>query len=197
MRPRPASLLTLTVVALRLAACTSGSAPPVYGTLPPFTLTAQDNTPVTADHLRGRIWIANFIFTRCPDICPALTQRMREVRRALPAGSEGVHAVSISVDPDHDTPAVLQDYALRHDAAGPDWTFLTGPPETIRALIQAGFRLALSDNGSGAAGIVHSDRFVLIDRALRIRGYYRATDPAELDRLLADARRLLAMQSPG
>ncbi len=196
MRPQPASLLTLTVVALRLAACTSGSPPPVYGTLPPFTLTAQDNTPVTADHLRGRIWIANFIFTRCPDICPALTQRMREVRRALPAGPEALLTVSISVDPSYDTPAVLQDYALRHDASGPQWIFLTGPAETIRSLVQAGFRLALSDNGSDAPAIVHSDRFVLVDRALRIRGYYRATDPAELDRLLVDARTLLAMQHP-
>lgn len=175
---------------LGLAAC--GREPlPVLGVVPAFSLTAQDETVVTAERLRGRVWVANFVFTRCPDICPALTQQMRRVRAALPSGADGVLAVSISVDPAHDGPAVLRDYAARHGGSASAWLFLTGPPPAVRALVRDGFRLGLSDDGPPGQPIVHSDRFVLVDRELRIRGYYHGMDAEAVDRLIADARALL------
>lgn len=176
---------------LALTAC--GPEPlPVLGVVPPFTLTAQDDTVVTAESLRGRVWVVNFIFTRCPDICPALTQQMRRVRRALPSGARGVLAVSISVDPVHDQPAVLREYAQQHGAAGADWLLLTGPAPVVRSLVRDGFRLGLSDEGPPGQPIVHSDRFVLVDGALRVRGYYRGMEADAVDRLIADAQALLA-----
>jgi protein SCO1/2 len=162
---------------------------PVAGTVPDFALTERTGSTVSAADLSGRVWIANFVFTRCPDVCPALTARMATLSRALPAGADGVRLVSFSVDPGHDTPAVLQAYAARA-GAGPDWLFLTGSRAALATLLRDGFRLAWADGGPPTAPITHSDRFVLVDRALRIRGYYHGSDPAELARLERDARTL-------
>ena len=188
--------LTVALVAAALAACSRREPLPVLGTIPAFTLTSQADAPVTAESLRGRVWVANFIFTRCPTICPGLTQRMRQVRERLPAGPDGVQAVSLSVDPAHDTPAVLRDYASRHGAAGPDWTFLTGPREAIQSLLRDGFMVPFSDDGPPEQPITHGDRFVLVDRGLRIRGYYRGMEPEALEQLVVDARALAAEDAP-
>ena len=82
-------------------------------------------------------------------------------------------------------------YAERY-RAGPNWLFLTGSRDTVATLLRDGFRVAFADGGPAAGPITHSDRFVLIDRELRVRGYYHGSDQADLDRLVADARRLRA-----
>lgn len=176
-------------LAAALVAC-GGAELPVLGTVPPFALTAQDGTPLTADALRGRVWVVDFIFTRCPDVCPVLTQRMRRVREALPGGADGVQVVSLSVDPAHDTPDVLRAYADRHRATSSDWRFATGPRDAIARLLREGFMVAFADDGPPAQPITHSDRFVLVDRQLRLRGFYHGTDPDDVERLVRDAARL-------
>jgi cytochrome oxidase Cu insertion factor (SCO1/SenC/PrrC family) len=170
-------------------ACRRTDPLPVLGALPPFSLTERSGRAVTADDLRGQVWVAAFVFTRCPDVCPALTARMAGLRTPLATVPGNVRLVSLSVDPLHDTPPVLRDYADRH-GAGPDWWFLTGPRDTVVALLRDGFRVAFADDGPPSAPITHSDRFVLVDRGLQVRGYYHGNDSTELDRLVADARRL-------
>jgi protein SCO1/2 len=167
-----------------LAGC-GHSAPPVLGTVPPFALTERSGRTVGTTDLRGHVWIADFVFTRCPDFCPLLTARMAELQRSLPAGDD-LRLVSVSVDPVHDTPEVLRAYAAR-TGAGDAWLFLTGPRDDVARLVHDGFKLAFADNGPPGQPITHSDRFVLVDRGLRIRGYYLATDAADLARLRADA----------
>jgi len=162
---------------------------PVLGTVPPFTLVERAGTSMGAAELAGAVWIADFVFTRCPDVCPALTSRMAGLQRTLPPGADPVRLVSFSVDPAHDTPEVLRDYAARAGAADA-WLFLTGPREAMAALLRDGFKVAWADDGPPSAPITHSDRFVLVDRALRIRGYYHGSDPEDVARLARDAVRL-------
>lgn len=164
---------------------------PVVGTLPAFTLIDQDGRPFGADALRGKVWVADFVFTRCPDVCPAITARMKALQDRLPAGDDGVRLVSISVDPEHDTPSALTAYAARFGAR-PGWTFLTGPRDDVATLLRDGFKVAWADGGPPSSPITHSDRFALVDRALRIRRYYHATGDEPLDAFVADAVRLHA-----
>lgn len=171
-----------------LAGCAT-PALPVLGTIPAFHLTERAGTPFTQDDVRGRVWIADFIFTRCPDVCPALTTRMHGLEARFRREQAEIVLVSFSVDPTYDTPEVLRRYASAH-GAGPTWRFVTGPRDAIASLLRDGFRVAFADDGPESGPITHSDRFVLVDRELRIRGYYHGSDPDELDRLAEDARRL-------
>jgi len=176
-----------------LAAAVAGCgrpALPVLGTVPPFALTERSGRAVGSDELRGRVWIEAFVFTRCPDFCPPITSRMGELQRSLRPGDD-LRFVSVTVDPVHDTPEVLRDYAT-HAGAGGAWLFLTGPRDAIASLVHDGFKLAFADDGPATQPITHSDRFVLVDRSLRIRGYYLATDSDDLTRLRQDATALRA-----
>ena len=162
---------------------------PSLGDVPAFALTERSEQPFGDADVRGHVWIADFIFTRCPDVCPLLTKRLAEVQAALAASSAAVRLVSITVDPGHDTPAVLRDYATAH-GAGPNWMFLTGPRDQIGRLLTDGFHVAYGDDGPATGPLTHSDRFVLVDGRLRIRGYYHGNDPDDLRRLIADATTL-------
>ena len=159
---------------------------PVLGTVPAFALVERSGTPLTSADLSGHVWIADFVFTRCPDVCPLLSQRMATLQRTLAQASDPVRLVSFSVDPAHDTPQVLGDYA-RHFGAGDQWLFVTGARDAILALLRDGFRVAFADDGPRESPITHSDRFVLVDRQTRIRGYYHGGDAADLERLVHDA----------
>jgi protein SCO1/2 len=165
---------------------------PVLGEVPAFSLTERSGRELTRAELDGAPWVADFVFTRCTGMCPALSTRMAEIRRRARAAGIAARFVSFSVDPRHDTPAVLQEYARRFGADGDDWLFLTGERDALHALIGSGFRLSVAERSPEAAAadggelIAHSDRFVLVDGAGRIRGYYHGTDPATADAVLRD-----------
>ena len=154
--------------------------------LPPFSLTDQAGNEVTRETLDGDVWVADFIFTRCPGPCPVLTRRMAELQRAVASDPalQGVKLVSISVDPEHDTPEVLRGYGEKYGADRDRWRFLTGEREAVGRLIRDGFRLGVTLVGDVAAeGNVieeptHSDRWVLIDRDGWVRGYYSGMSDA-------------------
>jgi protein SCO1/2 len=158
---------------------------PVLGDVPAFRLTERSGKAYGSDELRGHAWVADFIFTRCPDVCPAVTANMKR----LEGHASGPTLVSFSVDPGHDDPSVLTAYAERH-RAGADWKFLTGERDAIAGLLKDGFHVAFGDGGPVEAPITHSDRMVLVDEELRIRGYYRGRDQADLARLETDLARL-------
>jgi len=183
----------LTLWLLRLFVGNPATDLPVLGTVPAFTLTAGDGRTVSAEELRGQVWIADFIFTRCPGQCPVLTANMAKLQTALPADAAGVvRLVSFSVDPAHDTPEVLRAYAERFGADGTRWTFLTGDRDALYTLIRDGFYLAVNEEPGSTGMITHSDRFILVDRDLRIRGYYSGSDPEGNARVVRDAARLRA-----
>lgn len=164
---------------------------PRLAEVPAFTLTDQHERAVTRDALRGRVWVADFIFTTCPGQCPLLTERLTLLQRAF-ASEQHLAFVSISVDPAQDTPGVLAAYAERHGADA-RWTLLTGEPSAVAALCRDGFHLAVGPAAAGAREpITHSTRLVLVDARGTIRGYYDATTGAAMSRLRRDMSRLLA-----
>ena len=165
---------------------------PSYGTVPNFTLVNQEAQPFGLPQLAGKIWIADFIFTTCPGPCPMISSRMSELQK--PLAKTDVHLISFSVDPEKDTPEVLRGYAEKLQAEPNRWDFLTGSRATIYSLSRDGFKLGVSD-GSDEAGVpVHSTRVVLVDRRGTIRGYYDATAPDAVTKLLADTNHLLREQ---
>jgi protein SCO1/2 len=163
-----------------------GLVPPDAGeALPAFSLTDRSGRTVTLDDLMGKVWIADFIFTRCPNVCPDLTRKMRDVRKKLDeAGGGEIVSVSITVDPKHDTPKILADYAESFRAE-PSWLFLTGEPREVYGLVTSGFHLAMADPDEAVPG--HSNRFVLVDARGRVRGTRLGTEDGVVDAIVKDA----------
>lgn len=157
---------------------------PVLEHVPMFKLQDQSGRVMTRNDLSGKTWIADFIYTTCPDQCPMMSRHMQTLQGLLPKEST-VQLVSISVDPLHDTPAVLARYAQRYQADTTRWHFLTGTPEAVQKLL-AGLKLTPPANPPGIKEISHSSRLVLIDPAADVRGYYDATDDQDVQRLVKD-----------
>ena len=164
-----------------------------YGAVPDFKLTERSGKDVAMGDLRGKIWIADFIYTTCTDTCPLQTAAMAQLQKEFAAQS-AVQFVSVSVDPERDTPQVLSAYADKHEANRQRWYFLTGQRDQVIKLIRDGFHLsvaALPDSAEQSGMIPHSPRFVLIDRQSHIRGYYDSRELAGLARLKNDIETLL------
>jgi protein SCO1/2 len=167
-----------------------GASPVVLGTLPAFALTDQASRAYGTRELEGKVWVADFICTACQEACPLLSQRMQELGRRTKHLGPDFHLVSISVDPERDTPARLAEYAARYGANPVRWSFLTGPADALEAAVTGGFKVgmgrqAVTRDGGGETfwEIFHGENLVLVDRRLRIRGYFPAT-PEGLDRLV-------------
>jgi protein SCO1/2 len=157
--------------------------------VPDFSLVDQTGADVRLADLKGKVWIADFIFTHCAGACPMMTQKMRQLHQVLPAD---ILLVSFTVDPARDTPQTLAAYAAEQGATLDRWLFLTGDKDALYDLCIKGFKLALDDsNGTIAEPITHSTRFVLVDGQGEIRGYYHGTEEEDLKRLAADAKSLL------
>jgi protein SCO1/2 len=169
--------------------------PPVLGELPAFSLTDPTGRPFGSADLAGQVWIANFFFTRCPSICPKLMDAAARLDRRLDeAGVEGVRLVSITVDPEWDTPERLRHYAAARRIDPARWTLLTGDAAAIHALVYGGFKTALGPPETDPGGVIdiaHSGKLVLVDWAGRVRGYYD-TDELGLDETFHRARHVLA-----
>ena len=163
-----------------------------YGPLPEFHLVDERGLPFTLESLRSRVTIADFIFTRCTASCPRLTARMAEIQGQLAKDRSDVRLVSLSVDPENDTPAVLVEYSARVHADPARWTFVTGDVDEIAKTVVLGFKVSAAKvaRGAGDYDVTHGDWFVLVDRAGRLRGYYSSDQPDGIRRLVEDALRL-------
>jgi cytochrome oxidase Cu insertion factor (SCO1/SenC/PrrC family) len=166
-------------------------APQIYWTLPAFHLIDQDGRAFGSADLSGHPWLAAFVFTRCGGTCPIMTARMARLQAQLPAATR---LLSITVDPAHDTPAVLKAYATDVHA-GANWHFLTGRQDELYRLAADGFKLEAAEVPAGRAQpddgpFLHSSKLALVDGAGRVRGYYDSDDDSSMDKLLADARLL-------
>ena len=165
---------------------------------PEFSLTNCDGRPISGKDLLEKVWIADFIFTRCGGPCPRMTQRMLLLQRALeerlPEDVSRIRLVSITVDPAHDTPAVLKEYAELWGAGLDTWHFLTGPTGETLEIIREGFKISASQEGSGSEdmpSMVHSTNFLLVDGSGFVRAIYHMDAPDFTDIILADVSRLL------
>jgi protein SCO1/2 len=171
----------------------------IYGIVPDFTLTERSERTVRLADLRGKVWIANFFYSQCTETCPIQTANMAMLQKEF-AGEPDVRFVGFSVDPEHDTPEFLREYASRYSADPERWLFLTGSKDDIYALAIKGFKLGVVEKPDEyehihpdgtihihktAAGerVVHSKRFILVDRQGRIRAYFVGDDNESLRRL--------------
>ena len=169
---------------LTLAGCSSQPQLPALGSVERFQLTDQANQPFDSASLAGKVWVADFFFTTCPGPCPRMSSQMHQVQMALE--KDGIQLVSMTVDPEHDTPQVLDAYSKTYKASAGVWHFLTGEKTKLNHLARNVFKLGVVDGS-----LEHSTRFVLVDGAGQIRGYYLTSEPDAISRLIEDARGLL------
>jgi protein SCO1 len=149
---------------------------PVHGQVPPFAFTNQLGQTVSDSSLRGQVWLADIIFTRCPLICARITRNMAEVQAAVPKNAP-VKFISLTADPEYDTPAVLHRYADKFSADPQRWFFLTGAKREINTLAMSGLKLAVQDKApeireSPEDLFIHSAKFVLVDKQGRLRAWF-------------------------
>ncbi len=171
---------------------------PVLGQLPRFQLTDQYGKPFGSRDLEGKVWLSSFIYTRCETICPAITAKMKRIQDATGPLASRLQLVSISVDPEYDTPPRLAAYASEHGARPERWTFLTGPEEKVKETVVDGLKTMMErehKEDGRLEGIFHGSHLVLVDGNGRIRGYYDTDEPDVVEHATRDAR-LLAIGGP-
>ena len=149
---------------------------PVYGQVADFTLTNLNGRAISLADLRGQVWVADVIFTRCTGLCLQMTRQMKELQQALHAASSA-KLVSLTTDPDFDTPPVLKIYAERFQADTNRWMFLTGPKPDLARLAVGSLKLAASENKpderqSPEDLFTHASLFVVVDQRGRLRGWF-------------------------
>jgi len=158
---------------------------PEIGNIPQFEFTNSDGNTVTLDNLKGKVWVADFIFTTCTMACPMMTGNMNIVHKKFKK-NDNVRLVSISVYPEYDTPEVLKNYASQYDADTEKWLFLTGKEDAVKDIIKDGFKI-----GDYEDIIFHSEKFALVDKKGIIRAYYNGMKSEDMKQLKKDIDALL------
>jgi protein SCO1/2 len=158
--------------------------------IPEFTFSNQYGEPVGRAEMEGKITIVDFFFTSCPSICPVMSKEMERVNDMF-RDEPRVQIMSISIDPEYDTPEMLKTYADEHNAIPGKWHFLSGPKEETYRLARCGFVIPTIDGNGVPDDFVHTDKFMLIDELGRIRGYYSGTNREDVDLLMLETKVLL------
>jgi protein SCO1/2 len=175
------SLLVLLAIMYLILAAKYGQAGqkalPVIDRISDFALTNQDNQVVTLANLTNRVWVADIIFTRCAGSCPIMSTQMKSLQEALPSTSDA-KLVTLTCNPDYDSPAILKKYGERYGADFNRWMFLTGSSRELASLATAGLKLAATpvapeDRTNPDDFFVHSTIFVVVDKQARLRGIFQ------------------------
>ena len=149
---------------------------PILGHVADFTLTNQDGQAITLDNLTNHVWVADIIFTRCPGPCPRMTGQMKSLQDALPQASRA-RIVTMTTDPEFDSPAVLKKYGEHFNADFNRWNFLTGTKDEIAGLAGSSLKLSAvpvnpAERTNNADLFIHTTIFVLVDRHAELRGVF-------------------------
>ena len=176
---------------------------PVIGQLPDFHLTNQDNAAVSLSDLRGKVWVADVIFTRCPGPCRTITGQFQAMEPSLP---DAVRLVTLTSDPDYDTPKVMKKFAAEFKADPVRWSFLTGDKKEIRSLEVNDFKFVVVEKPPADRSVpddlfIHSTWFALVDQQGRVHGWidhagqehaiFESDDPEAQAQLQAAIKQLL------
>ena len=162
---------------------------PVIGNIPDFEFVNSEGETITLTSLKGKVWVADFIFTTCNMACPIMTGNMNIIHKKYKQNDD-VRLVSISVYPEYDTPEVLTKYASQYNANTNRWYFLTGEESTVQEVIKDGFKI-----GDYEDIIFHSEKFALVDRSGMIRAYYNGMKTEDMKKLKKDINSLLKQNS--
>lgn len=149
---------------------------PIIKTLPTWRLTNEQGQGFGSEDLRGKVYLANFVFSRCPSVCPKMLRETSQLQTALASYGDKVMLTTFTVDPDFDTPSVLGQVAKEYGAHSNLWTFLTSTDRPALAkLYREGFMVSAGpvDPSAGLYDVAHTEKIVLVDGEARIRGYYR------------------------
>ena len=173
---------------------------PVLSRVPDFALTNQFGRVVTLADFRGQVWVADIIFTRCPRACAKMTREMSQLQSALPP-NQPVKFLSLTADPEYDTPEVLSEYAKKFGAASERWQFLTGKKLDVYRLATKGLLLAVDEikadeRTSPNDLFLHSTHFVVVDKQGRIRGGFDGTEPSSQPKIVQSIQTLLREDEP-
>jgi protein SCO1 len=166
----------------------------VFHTIPAWTLTDENDKPFDGESLKGKIYVADFFFTRCGSICPKMSSQLTRLQDTF-SNQEEVQIASFSVDPTHDTPEELRKYAKEYDAKAGKWHFLTGAKTQIYPLAVKGYYIPVADASEYDKAVktpdetfIHSEKLILIDKEGHIRGFYDGTDKKDVDKLILEIR---------
>ncbi len=166
----------------------------LYNHIPPFSLIDQNGDTVSQSLVKEKIYVASFFFTRCGTICPRISSQLTRVQDIFRNQSD-VMLLSHSVDPEHDRPEQLLEYAQKYEATPGKWYFLTGSKVEIYDLALHGYYLPVVDagvkEGKPDETFIHSEKLVLVDKEGIVRGFYDGTDTKDVDRLVLEIRVLL------
>ncbi len=179
--------------------------------VPDFKFVNQDGDTITNKDYLGKVYVVEFFFTTCPSICPIMSENLVEIQNKL-KGNKNFGIVSISIDPEHDTPQVLKEYAEEHKVTNPNWNFLTGDRNVIYDMANIGFGIFADEDETVPGGFAHSGLFALIDKEGYVRSredkfgnpiiYYRGSikqnlsitegeETPQIDELIEDIKKLL------
>jgi len=162
----------------------------IYNTIPPFSFVNQNSDTVTEKIIDGKIYITDFFFTTCPTICPVMKRQMLKVYEKF-KGNKDVMILSHTIDPEHDTPQVLNTFAKDLGVTGNQWQFLTGSKEKIYEIGLKSYMVVAKEDKSAEGGFLHSGAFVLVDKDKHVRGIYDGTTEEGTKRIIADIQTLL------
>jgi len=160
----------------------------IFHTVPPFNFTNQNGEMITEASVKGKVYVVDYFFTTCQSICPIMSKQLTRVYN----GNKDIMILSHTVDPETDSPQVLNDYASIHNADPKRWIFLTGSKSELYKQARTGYLLDAQEGNGGPEDFIHTQNFALIDKKGRIRGFYDGTDSSSVDELITDINFLFA-----
>lgn len=164
---------------------------PIIAQVPEFEFFSENGQNFGSKDLKGRVYLANFVFARCPTVCPKMLTDLEKVQKRVKGTGTKVAIVTFTVDPEYDTEKVLFDLARRHKANPYVWTFLTGTDkEAMFKLYRDGFKVGVEQNPQDMFDIAHSEKIVLVDQENRVRGYY-SFEENDINKLMIDVGLLI------
>lgn len=163
----------------------------VYPTIPYFYFLNDDSVLVKSTDMEGKIWVADFFFTTCPTICPTMTKNMQKLNAATKDLHDELQFISISINPQHDTPSILKRYREHYKATASNWQFFTGKEAETHQLGIENFQIFAGRDEESEGGYAHSGAFTLVDKEGYVRGVYLGTDDKQVIQLEKDIRKLL------
>lgn len=162
----------------------------LYHTIPSFSFINQEGKRITDKDLDGKIYVANFFFASCTNVCPKMNEQLQRVAEKF-KDNDQIKFLSHTIDPESDSVPVLSDYAMKHNADNKQWWFLTGSKDSIYTLAREGYISIVGEASRDRNDIPHSQNLFLVDKEKHIRGIYDGLEPAEVDTLIDEISVLL------
>ena len=159
-------------------------------TVADFELINQNGEKITQKEYEDKIYVTDFFFTRCPSICPIMSNNMQKLQNIF-LDNDTVKFLSISVTPELDSIPILKEYAKKHGAINNKWNISTGEKKHIYNLARKSYFAAVNEGDGGLQDFIHTPNFILVDKQKQIRGVYDGTKTEEIERLVSDMKNLL------